>query len=225
MFAYVAIVAIAFATRVAWLGEIAAAMLTTLLLFPALRRASASAWLLWLVSVGVIAALALRGHGDTSLDLMPAIVNAVLCLLFSRTLSAGREPLIARAIGAVEGADRLALPGVADYARHLTLAWALFLGAQAIAIVVIVGFAVPGGVLAVFGVKPPFEVSGSGWRWYVHLGSYFGVLVFFALEYAFRRWHLRHIPHVPPARFAARLIRRWPALVRSLGDDSPRAHR
>ena len=42
------------------------------------------------------------------------------------------------------------------------------------------------------------------------------VCAFLVLEYAWRRWRLRHVPHLPLPIFLARLARRWPSLLRSL---------
>ena len=66
---------------------------------------------------------------------------------------------------------------------------------------------------------PPFVVTGDAWRWYLHFGSYALVLAFFAIEYAYRRWHLRHIEHIPAPQFVKRLVQRWPALARTVMDD------
>ena len=49
------------------------------------------------------------------------------------------------------------------------------------------------------------------------------LLAFLALEYAFRRWHLRHIEHVSLPVFLTRLVRRWPALARSVMSDRERS--
>ena len=61
---------------------------------------------------------------------------------------------------------------------------------------------------------PP--AHAAAWRWYLHLGSYLVVCAFLVLEYAWRRWRLRHVPHLPLPIFLARLARRWPSLLRSL---------
>jgi len=216
---YVLIMIAAFASGNAWLDELAAFLLLSLLLSPGLRRFSVAAWMLWLIAAGGIAFLAYEGRGDLALDFMPVMVNAALCTLFARTLAAGRQPLIARLIAAIEGPARLALPRVADYARRLTWAWSLLLGAQALLLTVLIVCAVPDGLLARFGVTPPIEVVGRVWRWYLHLGSYAIVLAFLVIEYAYRRWHLRHIPHPSLPTFIARLAQRWPILVRSIADD------
>lgn len=219
--AYAALVLAAFLTGNLWLDAAAALVLVTLLLSPALGRGSAIGWLLWLLGAAGFVWLAVRGNGRLALDAMPVFVNAALCGLFARTLRRGREPLIASIIEVLEGAERLALPRVAGYARGLTQAWAWLFGAQAMLLALIVLCAVPDGLLASFAVAPPIAVP-AGWRWYLHLGSYALFLGFMVGEYTFRRWYLRHIPHAPLPLFITRLARRWPALVRRFADDAAR---
>lgn len=197
-------------------------MLVSLLLWPGLRRRSVVAALLWAIAAFGIAALAVTGRGELALDFMPVMVNAALCVLFARTLAEGDEPLIARVIAVLESPERLALPRVAGYARVLTRAWALLLGAQAMLLALLIFCAVPDGLLASLGVQPPLAITGHGWRWYLHLGSYATVLAFLVAEYAFRRWYLRDIPHVSLPVFVTRLVRRWPALARSVMNDVAR---
>jgi hypothetical protein len=221
--AYLAIVAAAFASGFAWLGEFATLMVATLLLWPGLKRGSIPAILVWIATVAAVVALALAGRGEIALDFVPVVVNAALCLLFAHTLTPASTPLIARAIAVIENPERAALPRVAAYARGLTLAWALLLGAQAVVLSALIAFAVPDGFLAAFGIAPPVPVAGEAWRAYLHFGSYAAVLAFLALEYAFRRWHLRHIEHVSLPVFLARLVRRWPALARSVMSDRERS--
>jgi uncharacterized membrane protein len=218
---YVLVLAAAFASGRAWLEELAALMLVSLLLWPALRRRSLIAGGLWAIAAFGIAALALAGRGALALDFMPVMVNAALSGLFAQTLARGSEPLIARVIAVLESPERLTLPRVAGYARALTLAWALLLAAQAIVLALLILCAVPDGLLASFGIAPPVAVTGNGWRWYLHLGSYATVLAFLVVEYAFRRWYLRHIAHVSLPVFVTRLVRRWPALARSVMLDIP----
>jgi uncharacterized membrane protein len=216
---YLLVLASALLSGRVWLEDVAAFLLATLLLWPALRRRSVLAGLLWLAIAIGIAALSVSGRGSLALDFTPVMVNAALCSVFARTLAPGREPLIARVIAVLESPARLALPHVADYARKLTFAWALLLGAQALLLTILILCAVPDGLLSAFGVEPPIEISGSLWRWYLHLGSYATVLAFLVIEYAYRRWHLRHIPHVSLPTFVTRLVRRWPALARSVVSD------
>jgi uncharacterized membrane protein len=218
---YLAIVAAAFASGRAWLDELAAVMVVSLLLWPGLRRRSVAAFMVWGIAVLGVVALAIAGRGEITLDFLPVIVNAALCTLFARTLAPGSEPLIARLIAVLESPERIALPRVAAYARGLTLAWALLLGAQALVLALMICCAVPDGLLASFGVTPPIALTGHAWRWYLHLGSYATVLAFLIAEYAYRRWHLRHISHVSLPVFVARLVRRWPVLARSVMNDVP----
>lgn len=212
--AYFLLLFAAFATGCMVLDEFAVFALISLLLLRGLRRGSGVAWSLWLGVAILLTWLARRGLGQLALDSLPIAINAALCVMFARTLRASREPLIAHIIGVLEGPQRLALPRVAGYARHLTLAWALLLGLQACVLLVVVACTVPDGMLASFGIDPPLRVSHV-WRWYLHLGSYALVLGFLVLEYAFRRWHLRHLPHPSLPVFITRLARRWPALVAS----------
>lgn len=219
LISYLVVLALALASGLVWLEDLAALLLATLLLWPGLRSRSIVAGVMWAATAFGIAALSLSGRGRLALDFMPVMVNAALCHLFARTLAKDHEPLIARVIAVLESPERLALPRVADYARSLTLAWALLLGAQAALLTMLILCAVPDGLLAAFGMKPPIEIGGSLWRWYLHLGSYAVVLAFLVIEYTYRRWHLRHIPHVSLPTFVTRLVRRWPALVQSVMND------
>jgi hypothetical protein len=217
--AYLAIVAAAFASGFAWLGELTTVLVATLFFWPGLKRGSPPAILVWLATIGAVAALTLRGRGEIALDFLPVVVNAALCLLFAHTLLPASTPLVARVIAVIESPERAALPSVAVYARGLTLAWAILLGAQAAVLAALVACAVPDGFLAAFGIAPPIALTGAAWRKYLHFGSYAVVLAFLALEYGFRRWHLRHIRHASLPVFLSALVRRWPALARSVMSD------
>jgi hypothetical protein len=218
--AIVAVVAAAFASGREWLDELATLIVVTLVLWPGLRRLSPPAIVLWLASACGIAALAIAGCGDIALDFLPVIINLALCALFARTLAPGAEPLIARLIAVIEDPARVALPRVAGYARALTWVWAIVLGAQALLLAALIVCAVPGGLLARLGIASPFAIAADDWRWFLIFGSYATVLALLVLEYAFRRWYLRHIPHVSLPVFMSRLVRRWPALAASVMRDA-----
>ena len=218
--AYVGVLAAAFASGREWLAELATLMVVSLVLWPGLRRLSPAAIVLWLLSAAAIVALAVAGNGGIALDFLPVIINLALCALFARTLVPGSEPLIVRLIAVIESPERVALPRVAGYARALTWVWAIVLGAQALLLTLLIVCAVPDGLLARFGIAPPIAIVGSDWRWFLDLGSYATVLVLLVLEYAFRRWYLRHIPHVALPVFMSRLVRRWPAVAHSVMHDS-----
>jgi hypothetical protein len=213
----VALFVAAYLSANAWVNELALFALVGLLLQSGLRQRSACAWLAWIACAVVLVALGSRGNGRLALDLLPAVLNLAFCTVFARSLGPEAMPLIARIIEAIEGRGRLALPRVADYARALTWAWALLLGMQAALLAWL--------ALRDFGAVAFPALSGSQWRWYLHFGSYALVPAFLVLEYAFRRWWLRHIPHASLAHFLVQLTRNWPALIRSVALDASRTGR
>ncbi len=195
-------------------------LLAALLAAP-LRAGRLGAWGVLVAAGAGIAWLAAHGAGWLLLDAVPVLVNAALCGVFARTLGAGRTPLIARFIAILEGPERLRDARIVRYARWLTWAWALLLGAQAWVLAAIV-LAMPQGVLALLGIAPAWLVSPL-WSAYLHAGSYLLVALFLLLEYACRRVHLRQVAHPSLPAFVLSLIRCWPALLRSAFDDAPRS--
>lgn len=192
----------------------AIALLLSVLLWPALRTRRALPWLVWLALLGGMLWLAAHALAALALDLVPVLISALLAWLFGRTLRARRQPLVAQAIAVVEGDDRLALPGVACYARQLTAFWSALLALQAMVLALLLACAVPGGLLLAVGIAPPLALP-AGWALgYVHLGGYLLLGGTFVLEYAFRRWHLRHIAHRSLRGLLVDLAQRWPQLVR-----------
>lgn len=177
-------------------------LLLSLLLWPVLRTRRIWPWLVWLGACAILAWLARRGLAGLVLDAVPVPVNLLLAWLFGRSLRAGRQPLVARFIEVIEGAPRLALPEVARYARQLTWFWTLLLASQA----VLLG--------ALLGCVPPLRAPHDWAMAYVHVGGYGLLVAAFALEYLFRRWHLRHLPHLQPHELAVRLALGWQHLLR-----------
>lgn len=218
---YFALLLAAFVSGSVWIDDAAVFILVSVVLLAALRRSHVAAWCAWLAAAAILIALGAHGKGRIAVDAMPVVINLALCALFANSLLDGRTPLIARIIAIIEGPQRLALPRVAIYARHLTQAWALLFALQACVLLVLVACVVPDGALATFGIAPPLALSPA-WRWYLHLGSFALVPVFLVLEYAFRRWYLRAIGHAPLTQFIARLARCWPALVRDLVEGPAR---
>jgi uncharacterized membrane protein len=192
----------------------ASILLASLLLWPALRARRPGAWLLWLGLLGGLAWLAARGLAALALDAVPLLLNLLLAWLFGRTLRAGRQPLIAQFIEAIEGTPRLAMPGIARYARRLTVFWAALLGAQALLLGTMLFCQVPGGILGRLGLSSPWPVPVAWVQSYVHAGAYLLLGAVFVLEYLFRRWHLRHLTHLGLPALLHRLALRWPQLIR-----------
>jgi uncharacterized membrane protein len=170
----------------------------------------------WLaLALAMLAALA-AGHLPLALEAVPILVNVALAWLFGHTLAAGSDPLVARIVRALEGDAHLALPGVARYARQVTQFWTALLGAQAVALTILWLCSVPDGALTALGVDSPLPLPLAWTAWYTHLGAWLLPATAMALEYAFRRGHLRHVPHLSLHDFVLRLIACWPQLLRGM---------
>src|SRR5690348_2112756 len=196
------------------LGIAAVVLLLVALGLPVLRRRSGIGVAVWLLVTALMLIPALTGRVQLALSGLPILILAGLCFFFARTLAHGREPLIARCVRVIEGDHRLALPGVARYARGVTVYWACVVGLQALALAFLFLCAQPGGLLGAFGVTVPFAIPRNALAWYPEVGCWAVLILAFALEYVFRRWYLRHLPHPSLKRFVTRLITHWPQLLR-----------
>lgn len=181
-----------------------ALVLVVVVLAPRLAARKAAAWLVLAGFIAALGLLAWSGHGGLALEALPVAVSLALAWLFGHTLVGTRRPLIARVILVLEGEDRLAMRGVAGYARALTLAWALLMLVQAL----------------VFGVLLAARHGLVGWpprafadAWLL-VGGWGVPLAFMLGELAFRRRRLAHVPHDPPRVFLRRLAASWPRLLR-----------
>lgn len=195
------------------LGFAAIVLLLAAVGLPILRRRSGPGVALWLAFAAAMIAAALSGHLQLAFSALPILILLAMAMLFARTLRAGREPLIARCIRVVEGEHRLALPGVAHYARGVTLYWACVLAVQAAILTALLFCATPGGVLDAFGIAVPFAIPRDALAWYPEAGCWAVLILAFAAEYAVRRWSMRGIAHPPLSGFIKRLIQRWPQLL------------
>lgn len=170
------------------LAALATLAMLVLVLADALVARRPAAWLLLLAGIGGAWWLARSPYALLPLLLAPALFVAMVAALFARSLQHGRRPLITRIVAALEGEDALhEVPGLARYARNLTLAWALMLGLLALVNLVLALIAVPDGVLAMFGITPVPAISQAQWSWFANVATY-GVLAgFFIGEYLVRR--------------------------------------
>ena len=201
-------------THVTALSVAAILALATALLLPLLLARRLGAWLVWCAIVGGCLLLAVAGLASLVLNGVPIIINAFLAWLFGRTLRRGQTPLIAQVIKVIEAPGRLALPGVARYARRLTWFWTAFLGMQSLALLVVLGCAVPGGLLRAVGVAPALKIPAAWAMTYAHAGCYALILLAFVGEYVFRRIALRHLPHGTLRQFVTRMLENWPRFLR-----------
>lgn len=173
-------------------------------------------WLLWLVGLAALLLVAWLGLADVLLDTVPILINALLAYWFGRTLWTA-PPRVARFIAAIEGPERLAQPGMGTYARQLTAFWTLLLAAQALLLTTLLLFAEHTGLLARWGLASPWPLSDRWAAMWLHVGGYLLLGAAFVLEYGYRRWRLRHLPHPRLHTMLLQLARHWPQLVRGDG--------
>lgn len=147
----------------------------------------------------------------------PMLFAALVSWWFGRSLRAGRVPLISRIVAALEDCEPSALkPELQRYTRRLTLAWALLLGALALADGLLALIAVPDGLLVRLGQPPLLSVSQQAWSWFANLLDY-GILGgFFIGEYLVRQRLFPDPPYRNFLDFLRRMGRLGPAFWRSL---------
>ena len=140
-------------------------------------------------AAALAAALALAFWAPAVLLCAPSVgINVALCVAFGMTLRANEEPLVTRFARLTRGGQ---LPAeLARYTRRLTGAWAAFFALMASISL----------VLALVG-------SVSAWSLFANVLNYLLVVLFFVLEYAYRRLRYRHHTHVSP----------W-QMIRHMGD-------
>lgn len=187
-------------------------LLLTAVMLPRLQTRRAGPWLVWLGVLVALLLLSLYGFAGLLLEAVPVLINALLACWFGSTLGTS-EPLVARFIVAIEGADRLSQPGVTRYARQLTWFWTLLLATQAVVLAVLLLCAEHSGLLARFGIVSPLLVSDRWATAWLHVGGYVLLGAAFLLEYGYRRWRLRHLSHPGLHDMLLKLALHWPQLV------------
>ena len=116
----------------------------------------------------------------------PVALNLALCALFALTLRAGKDPLVSR-FARIERGGVLP-PDLVSYTRNLTLAWAGF-------------FALMAAISLALALAGPLAL----WSLFSNIVNYVLVVVFFVLEYLYRRIRYRHHPHTAPWQLIRRL--------------------
>jgi uncharacterized membrane protein len=116
----------------------------------------------------------------------PIAINLAFCAFFARTLGKGREPLVSRFARIMRG-GQLA-PDLARYTRNLTWTWAGF-------------FVLMAAISATLAVTGPL----AAWSLFSNILNYLLVVLFFILEYVYRRVRYRHHPHASPWQMICRL--------------------
>ena len=199
---------------------LALVVLASVPMLPRLLSRRPLPWLLWLLMLAGVWLLSRHGLADLLLEAVPILINVLLACWFGRTL-AGDEPLVARFVVAIEGTERLREPGVARYARQVTWFWTVLLATQALLLTGLLLFAAHGGLLLRLGVTPAWLVPERWASVWLHVGCYLLLGAAFLLEYAWRRWRLRHLSHPGLHDMLLKLVLRWPQLLHGNGSVSP----
>lgn len=198
---------------------LALAWLSTVLLLPRLRAFQALPWLAWLGMLGGLVLLSRYQLAGLLLEALPIVIHVLLAYWFGRTL-VEPESRVARFIVVLEGEARLQQPGVRRYARQVTWFWTLLLAGQALLLIVLLLCADHGGLLARLGIASPLRVPEQWAAAWLRLGCFGVIGLGFVLEYAARRWCLRHLSHPHLHSMLLQLALHWPELLR--GQGAPR---
>jgi uncharacterized membrane protein len=191
------------------LAALALGDLALLLLIEPLLHRRLRAWLVLVATVLALIALARSPYALTPLLLVPSIFTAMIGGWFARSLRPGREPLIAKAVGALYAQAGMPLtPRHHSYTRQLTLTWALLLALMTLLNLTLALIAVPDGVLAQFGIVAPVTVTETQWSWIANIANYGVMGGFMLIEF---QWRKRVFP-VRPYRNAFDFARRMAAL-------------
>lgn len=199
---------------------LALVLLLTVVMLPHLLSHRVAPWLVWLAMLVGMWLLSRHDMAGLLLEAVPILINALLAWWFGRTLGSA-EPLVARFVVAIEGSERLRQPGVAHYARQVTWFWTLLLAGQALLLTLLLLCASHSGLLLRFGVTPPLQVPERWAAAWLHLGCYALLGIAFGLEYAYRRWRLRHLSHPGLHQMLLQLALHWPQLLRGDGAVAP----
>lgn len=173
--AYPALVHLSILTGSPLLAGLALVALYCGFAYPALARRRPWAWMgLALAAAG--SAWLVRADAQLyALFLPPIVLPAMMALWWAPTLRPGRTPFITQLAATMRGPLS---PEHAAYTRGVTALW----------VVVFALLALGGAAAALWG-------SPQLWSHVTNLVSPALIGLVFVLEYAYRRWHLRHEPH------------------------------
>jgi uncharacterized membrane protein len=171
--------------RLQWLALV---WLLAISLWGPLLTRRAWAWVLLLASAIALYALVVMGGGLYALYVPPAVIPAVLFIVFARSLRTGEAPFISRFAIAMRG-EPLPAPLVV-YTRHVTQLWC--------------------GVFVVMftsAVVTAIWASPELWSTMTNVVHYFALGMVFVLEFAYRRARFRDLEPWGLFEYLQRLIR------------------
>lgn len=194
------------------LAVLALGDLALMVLIDGLLRRRPGAWLALAASVLALVALARSRHALLPLLLVPPLFTAMIGWWFARSLRPGREPIIAKVVGALYA--RAGMPLSArhrSYTRGLTVAWAVLLTLMTLLNLTLALIAVPDGVLIRLGIEAPMTVTNAQWSLVANIANS-GVLGGFALiEYQARKFVFPVRPYRNIVDFGRQLAALGPA--------------
>ena len=163
-------------------------LLAVMLLLAPMARRRLWAWLALPVLCAGVLALYRTGLVEVPMLLVPVAFVAMIAWWFGRSLQTGRVPLITRIVAELDQVTLAAMaPGLRDYTRRLTAAWAWLLAALGLVNLVLALIAVPDGLLARLGWQAPLTITQVQWSWFANLCNYGIVGGFFIIEYQVRK--------------------------------------
>jgi uncharacterized membrane protein len=163
----------------------------------------------------LLVALVAGGAPPIPLMLPPVLIPAVIGWTFGRTLLPGRVPLVERL---ARGFHSPLVPSadILRYARRVTWAWALLLGAVALINAVMICNLAPGGLLALAGIAPRWPISSSAFAWFGNTGTYLLIGGMFVAEFAVRLWRFPDYRFRNPLTFVREARTRMPSIMAAL---------
>ena len=143
--------------------------------YPALARRRLGAWV-GLAAAAIVSVVLVRGNAHLfAFYLPPIVLPAAMALWWAPTLRAGQTPFVTRIARAIRGELS---PEHAAYTRGVTILWVGVFAA-----------------LAVLGAAAALSGRPELWSWLTNFASPVLIGLVFVVEYAYRRWHLRHETH------------------------------
>jgi uncharacterized membrane protein len=158
-------------------------------------------WTLLLVLMLVAAGLVRIDEGRNLLVLPSLAIPASLSVIFGSSLRHSSTPLVTRYAALLHPEMPAELY---CYTRGVTVAWT-----ATCALILAIN-----SILLILGSRAAWSAFANGYS-YLILGAVF------ALEYAFRRWHFRHIPQPTLSEYARVLTQNSPSGINKLHQTPP----
>jgi uncharacterized membrane protein len=163
------------------------------LLYPALRRGQAGAWLGLGGSVAMLAALSVSAGGRYILYLPSVVLPSLALFGFARSLLPGHTAMVSEIADRVHGPLP---PVVIAYTRAVTWMWTLIIAA----------------VLAL-DLYLIFSGPREAWSAFANCYIYLSLAAVFLLEYLYRRWRFRRLQQPGLVDYLRLLARQRPGLA------------